>query len=59
MPLLAFNRKDRRAESIGRIALSIADFANPFGKRFHCGGIVAGSPVLPGAGSRNLGYIAS
>jgi hypothetical protein len=29
MPLLAFNRKDRPAESIGRIALSIADFANP------------------------------
>jgi hypothetical protein len=57
MPLLAFNRKDRRAESIGRTGLWIADFANRTGKRFYCGGIVAGSPVLPGAGSRNLGHM--
>jgi hypothetical protein len=44
MPLLAFNRKDTAAESIGRYRLQTADFASTTRQRFHCGGIVAGSP---------------
>src|SRR6476469_5852722 len=45
MPLLAFIRKDRSAESFGRTGPWIADLANSTGKRFYCGGIVAGGPV--------------
>jgi len=83
MPLLAFNRKDTGAESIGRYGLQAADFASTTRKRFHCGGIVARPPercsgacfdafsaresvfappendMLPAAGSRNRGHIAS
>ncbi|MGY3610524.1 MULTISPECIES: hypothetical protein [unclassified Bradyrhizobium] len=46
MPFLAFNRKDTGGESIGRLAFEAADLANNTGKRFQCGGIVAGAARL-------------
>jgi hypothetical protein len=48
MPFLAFNRKDTPGQSIGRLAFEAADSANNTGKRFQCGGIVAGPLGLSG-----------
>ena len=66
MPLLALNRKDTGAESIGSAAprtyreatRQTADLASSPGKRFHYGGIVAGTGITRWPGSHN-GYIAS
>jgi len=51
MPLLALNRKDTGAESIGSKAPKTTEKASSPGKRFHYGGIVAGAGIT-GSASR-------